>query len=638
MKILFFSFCFFFLITIGGFVAHATTTPITITSLELDQLPFTSPAGPADLVQKIFTWAILLSGTLAVIMIVYGGIQYVVLAGNESAQKDAKEIILGSVWGIVLLAGGWLILNTINPQLVSLSNLGLENVTIHGNETILEVPEGQLETGTGFGETNIGCTVDNIGMSQADIAALANTYLSTNPSLSAQGSCVPKDRTSPNGIVVAIRNGQTPYVCDRTSTGQSCNCEQGGNSSKKILCPLLLQRLTSLQQKGNTEFPDVSFTISSLMGGDHAPGSTHYEGRGVDITVNGSAEKWQKVLNTMAQVGFSAKFEYNLNGNTRFTTNAGEMLASGGSNFHIHANTGGAGSPDPNQQQQLREELKQLATEYLSMSPNLKSDGSFGILPDIRQKACVSSSAPRQNISDTAAGMNPVSCNASSAGRKDFSQGNSSFPPVFISSCSCAKSNVALKKNLLNVLKNLQGARVAGGDLSSVDFRVVTLMGGIQSPIGQVEHGYSGGAFEIVPMSGNNISQNIGDWKKLLTKARALAGNANAFIKFEQVYVNTTNSFVGIGGLDYVDNIVQQRVFDISGYADNDSINEVADDFDDVQNNSCTDGVFYKSDFSSSNHSVLYDVEYQNSFPELRFKTSLIDEGCYNPRIHVNIY
>ncbi len=77
---------------------------------------------PAQFVENFYLYALGISGTLAVVMIVFGGVKYVTSAGNVSARTDALDIIKSAVWGIVLLGGAYLILNTINPQLTQLKD------------------------------------------------------------------------------------------------------------------------------------------------------------------------------------------------------------------------------------------------------------------------------------------------------------------------------------------------------------------------------------------------------------------------------------------------------------------------------------------------------------------------------------
>ena len=66
---------------------------------------------------------------LAVIMIVVGGIEYMAseLPGNKG---HGKERITHAIFGLLLALGAWLILNTINPDLLKTDLSSLKNVTI----------------------------------------------------------------------------------------------------------------------------------------------------------------------------------------------------------------------------------------------------------------------------------------------------------------------------------------------------------------------------------------------------------------------------------------------------------------------------------------------------------------------------
>lgn len=67
----------------------------------------------------MFKLAIGLAAAFAVLMIVIGGFQYI---STDALQKkaDGKKRIENSVYGLVLVIGAWLILNTINPALLEL--------------------------------------------------------------------------------------------------------------------------------------------------------------------------------------------------------------------------------------------------------------------------------------------------------------------------------------------------------------------------------------------------------------------------------------------------------------------------------------------------------------------------------------
>ncbi len=69
-------------------------------------------------VSDIFTWALGIGGMAALGVIIFGGVMYIASAGNVSRQEDAKEWVKAAVYGLILLAAGYLILNTVNPAIL----------------------------------------------------------------------------------------------------------------------------------------------------------------------------------------------------------------------------------------------------------------------------------------------------------------------------------------------------------------------------------------------------------------------------------------------------------------------------------------------------------------------------------------
>lgn len=69
-------------------------------------------------VNDIFNWSIGIGGTIALGIIIFGGVLYITSAGNGSRQDNAKEWIWAAVCGLILLAAGYIILNTVNPAIL----------------------------------------------------------------------------------------------------------------------------------------------------------------------------------------------------------------------------------------------------------------------------------------------------------------------------------------------------------------------------------------------------------------------------------------------------------------------------------------------------------------------------------------
>jgi len=71
-------------------------------------------------VKAFYGYGLSIAGILAAIVLMAGGILWLTSAGNDSRISQAKELIIGSVTGLVILFCSWIILNTINPDLVKL--------------------------------------------------------------------------------------------------------------------------------------------------------------------------------------------------------------------------------------------------------------------------------------------------------------------------------------------------------------------------------------------------------------------------------------------------------------------------------------------------------------------------------------
>ncbi len=68
---------------------------------------------------SLFVWAIGIGAILAFGVIVYGGVLWSVSLGGEQ-KNNAKEWIKGAVYGLLLLIAAYVVLYTINPNLVKL--------------------------------------------------------------------------------------------------------------------------------------------------------------------------------------------------------------------------------------------------------------------------------------------------------------------------------------------------------------------------------------------------------------------------------------------------------------------------------------------------------------------------------------
>ena len=87
----------------------------------LAPLPGTANTGIslAEYITIAFNIGIGLAAVLAVLMIVVGGVQYVAGAASPSARSDAKNRVQNAILGLLLALGSWLIVYTINPNIIN---------------------------------------------------------------------------------------------------------------------------------------------------------------------------------------------------------------------------------------------------------------------------------------------------------------------------------------------------------------------------------------------------------------------------------------------------------------------------------------------------------------------------------------
>jgi hypothetical protein len=95
----------------------------------------------AEFIPGLFQLAIMLATGLAVLMIIWGGVQYM-STDAWGGKNDAKNTIWNAIMGLLLTLSSWLIINTISPGLLQF-NLSLDPVKIQKNTNL---PTSSAET------------------------------------------------------------------------------------------------------------------------------------------------------------------------------------------------------------------------------------------------------------------------------------------------------------------------------------------------------------------------------------------------------------------------------------------------------------------------------------------------------------
>lgn len=110
-----------------------------------------------DAFQNLYNYLISISGVVALVALIVGGVIYLTSAGDPEKLGKAKKQILAALLGIVLLLSSYLILRTINPELVTIELPQLKPATISPSD----LPPGQARSPILFDKVKL--IVDEVG-------------------------------------------------------------------------------------------------------------------------------------------------------------------------------------------------------------------------------------------------------------------------------------------------------------------------------------------------------------------------------------------------------------------------------------------------------------------------------------------
>lgn len=80
----------------------------------------------ARYIKAIYDYSLTIVGIIAAIVLMGGGLLWLTSAGNDTRIAQAKELIIGSVSGLGILLCAWILLNTINPNLLNMKIISMQ--------------------------------------------------------------------------------------------------------------------------------------------------------------------------------------------------------------------------------------------------------------------------------------------------------------------------------------------------------------------------------------------------------------------------------------------------------------------------------------------------------------------------------
>ena len=235
-------FVLFFSVVTGSIEAQNTNNNDSVYSYEvLAPIPgiIEKETSLPTYIPAIIQLMIGLSAITAVVMIVLGGVQYISTDAFQG-KEDGKNRIKNALYGLLLIAFSFILLNEVNPKLLEL-NLNIEPIKIEGDDG------GSLSVS---GQVGVPMTQQQIDDSNR-IKALLETSM---PGLSVyRGPC---------------------------SEGQTSGCVNlNGLKEKTIEGLRAMYQLCSTGKNGNCSV----IITGGTEPGAHSIGSTHYSGDAIDI-------------------------------------------------------------------------------------------------------------------------------------------------------------------------------------------------------------------------------------------------------------------------------------------------------------------------------------------------------------------
>ena len=80
------------------------------------QVKLTNPLGEVDvrlLIGRVIQGALAVSGSIALLMFLYGGIMWLTSGGNEERITKGKKVLIWAVFGIIIITSAYVLTNTL---------------------------------------------------------------------------------------------------------------------------------------------------------------------------------------------------------------------------------------------------------------------------------------------------------------------------------------------------------------------------------------------------------------------------------------------------------------------------------------------------------------------------------------------
>ena len=183
-------FLLLFLFLGASFVFAQKSLEVTYPKIPGALTPITTKTALPDYIRYIFQLSLFVGALIAFGSFIYGGVRYLISGGSPSAQKDAQSQMSAGILGLIILISAYLILNTINPQLVA-----FEVSLPPGAPTGPSAPGPPKIKAASYVEIPLGGLIENLwGKSGSSPYKPADCYLFNGNGDAIAGSLATRDR------------------------------------------------------------------------------------------------------------------------------------------------------------------------------------------------------------------------------------------------------------------------------------------------------------------------------------------------------------------------------------------------------------------------------------------------------------
>ena len=139
-------------------------------------------SGLAEYISRIYGFVIATIGTVAAVMMIVGGFEYLTSAGESGKISAAKKRITDALVGLALALGSYAILNTLNPELLNLRPLSVSQNAVKTDVRTLSWCEDLIAKGVAVTDLMTTTSCGSVGSYKNGQSELACIY---------HGQCAP---------------------------------------------------------------------------------------------------------------------------------------------------------------------------------------------------------------------------------------------------------------------------------------------------------------------------------------------------------------------------------------------------------------------------------------------------------------